>query len=78
LGLSFEWDRRKAEANVRKHGIFFEEATTVFGDPLSLTIDDPDSPMGDKRLVIVGQSTRGQLLVVQPHDRGKLVHRHEP
>ncbi len=42
MGLKFEWDRRKAAANLKKHGVSFEEAATAFGDPLSLTIADPD------------------------------------
>jgi uncharacterized DUF497 family protein len=41
-GTGFEWDRRKELANWRKHGVAFEEASTVFGDPLSITIPDPD------------------------------------
>ena len=41
MGLTFEWDKRKAASNRRKHGVTFEEATAVFGDPLSLTVVDP-------------------------------------
>ncbi len=41
MGLSFEWDAKKAAANKNKHGVLFEEASTDFGDPLSLTIEDP-------------------------------------
>jgi uncharacterized DUF497 family protein len=64
MGLTFEWDKRKASANARKHGVSFEEATTVFGDPLSLTIADPDTERPEHRFIIVGQSYLGRLLVV--------------
>ncbi|MDP2735042.1 MAG: BrnT family toxin, partial [bacterium] len=49
MPLTFTWDPRKAEANLRKHGVSFEEACTVFGDPLSLTISDPDHSESDPR-----------------------------
>ena len=45
MGLRFEWDAEKALANLTKHGVSFEEATTVFADPFSLTISDPTIPM---------------------------------
>jgi len=44
VGLTFEWDEKKAAANLRKHGVSFEEAASAFGDPLSLTIPDPAVP----------------------------------
>jgi Ribonuclease toxin, BrnT, of type II toxin-antitoxin system len=44
MGLSFEWDERKAESNLRMHGVSFREATTVFADPLAITISDPSIP----------------------------------
>ena len=62
--MLFEWDRRKATANFRKHGVGFEEATSVFGDPLSITITDPDHSDYEERLVIMGMSARRRLLVV--------------
>jgi hypothetical protein len=58
------WDSRKATANERKHGITFAEAATVLGDPLSLTIPDPDHSIGEARWVDIGQSAQGRLLVV--------------
>ena len=64
MGLTFEWDRRKAAANLKKHGVTFEEASTAFGDPLSLTIADPGHSVGEERFVLLGQSRYGQLLVV--------------
>lgn len=71
MSLSFEWDQKKAEANVRKHGISFEEATTVFADTLSSTISNPDhSSSEEERFVTVGSSHRQLLLVVVHCDRG--------
>lgn len=63
MGLVFEWDENKAAANYEKHGVSFEEAATVFGDPLSITIDDPDHG-GEKRYVQVGQTFLGRTVVV--------------
>ena len=52
--IGFEWDPQKEAANRRKHGIAFEEAITVFSDPLSLTIPDPDMVVDEERFVIIG------------------------
>jgi uncharacterized DUF497 family protein len=62
--LAFEWDPRKAEINLTKHGISFAEAVTAFGDPLGQIIDDPDHPVGERRSILLGQSTSGRLLVI--------------
>jgi len=70
MGLTFEWDKRKAASNRRKHEITFEEATTVFGDPLSLTVADSVSDRGEHRFVIIGLSHRSRLLVVVHTERG--------
>ena len=64
MALIFEWDERKAIANETKHRVSFEEATTVFGDPLSVTVTDPLHSEDEERFVIVGESSRGRLLVV--------------
>jgi uncharacterized DUF497 family protein len=64
MGLLFEWDPKKARLNVRTHGISFDEASTAFRDPLSRTIADPLHSEDENRFVLVGQSMRGQLLVV--------------
>lgn len=64
----FEWDARKAAANVRKHGVAFEEAQTVFGDPQSLTIYDAEHSETDDRFVTLGLSFSGRLLVVVHQD----------
>ena len=64
MPLSFEWDEKKARTNVTKHGVRFEEAATVFADPLSLTIPEPAHSQAEKRFVILGESHSGKLLVV--------------
>lgn len=64
MGYIFEWDPVKAEANVRKHGVTFDEASTVFGDPLNLLMADPDHSLDDERYLLLGMSTRRRLLVV--------------
>jgi uncharacterized DUF497 family protein len=67
--VEFEWDRRKAAANLKKHGVPFDEAVTVFYDPLSATFDDPDHSVGERRFVTVGYSSRGRLLIVSHTER---------
>ena len=64
MALIFEHDPRKARQNLRKHGVSFEEAATVFSDTLSLTIEDLFHSTDEERSVIIGQSNRGRLLVV--------------
>lgn len=64
MPLHFEWDQDKAESNQKKHGVPFEEAATVFSDPLSLTIPDPLHSEREDRFVIIGQSFRDRTLVV--------------
>jgi uncharacterized DUF497 family protein len=70
MPLSFEWDVSKAKSNAAKHGVSFEEATTVFGDPLSLTIPDPVHSQVETRSILLGQSHQGKLLVVVHTERG--------
>jgi uncharacterized DUF497 family protein len=70
VSLTFEWDSGKARLNEDKHGVSFEEAATVFGDTLSLTIGDPDHSTTEDRFVILGLSARGRLLVVVHTERG--------
>lgn len=65
----FEWDENKARQNLVKHNISFVEATTVFLDLLSITIDDPDHSQSEQRYIIIGYSNRGRLLVVVYVDR---------
>jgi uncharacterized protein len=70
MGLEFEWDSRKAKRNLRKHGVSFEEAISVFGDPLALTIADPFHSEDEDRFVVLGGSQRSRLIVVIFTDRG--------
>jgi hypothetical protein len=63
-GLSFEWDGRKAAANLRKHKVSFEDAQTVFSDERALLIDDPDHSEDEERFVLLGLSHSLRLLVV--------------
>ncbi len=69
MPLSFEWDEQKARTNLAKHGVSFEEASTVFGDPLSLTIPDPAHSQTEDRYIILGHSHRQRLLVVVHTER---------
>jgi hypothetical protein len=72
MSLDFEWDRRKATANVRRHGVAFEEAATVFADTRSITIHDPDHSVGgEDRFITVGRSAHRRVLVVVHCDRGE-------
>jgi uncharacterized DUF497 family protein len=67
------WDASKAAANRRKHRVSFEEAATVFTDPLSLTGADPDHSFGEHRWIIFGESVRGRLLAVAHTDEGDII-----
>ncbi len=67
--MDFEWDGSKAEANERKHGVSFAEASTVFGDPMELTIYDPDHSEGEYRFLSIGRSLSGRLIVVSYTER---------
>jgi hypothetical protein len=71
--MEFEWNPDKAKLNLEKHGVSFQEAATVFNDPLSVTFPDPDHSIGENRYVIIGISQFGQLLVVAHTDRGEKV-----
>jgi hypothetical protein len=71
--MAFEWDSGKAAANLKKHGVSFEEAATAFRDPLSATGRDPDHSFGEDRFVTFGISNRGRLLVVSHTERGNVL-----
>ena len=62
--MRFEWNARKAAANLPRHGVSFDEAASVFFDPLSATGDDPDHSQDERRFVTFGMSSSGRLLVV--------------
>jgi uncharacterized DUF497 family protein len=68
--LTFEWDGNKAQENIRKHKVSFDEATTVFMDPFSTTIPDPDHSGDEERFIDIGTSIKGQVLVVVYTERG--------
>ena len=71
--MYFEWDRSKADANRRKHKVTFDEAASVFYDPLSATFRDPDSSRTEERLVTIGHSSRQRLLVVVHTEQGETI-----
>ena len=70
MSLIFEWHKAKAKKNLEKHGISFEEASTVFKDHYSLTISDPIHSIDEERLVIIGYSSMQRLLVIAHTERG--------
>ena len=73
MGLVFEWDPEKAKDNLGKHLVSFEEAVTAFGDPLSITIPDPEHSIGERRFVMVGRTHAGRTVVVAHTDqRGRI------
>ena len=69
MSLEFEWDETKARMNLKKHGVSFNEASTVFGDPLSLTIPDPIHSKEEENFITIGESHRRRLLVVVATER---------
>jgi hypothetical protein len=70
MKLNFEWDEDKAKANLRKHGVGFDEATTIFSDPFSITIPDPKHSTDEQRWIDIGSSDKGRILVVAYTERG--------
>jgi hypothetical protein len=71
--VELEWDADKARANAAKHGVTFEEAATVFSDPLELTILDPSHSVEEDRYVSVGTSAAGRLVVIGYTERGSKI-----
>jgi hypothetical protein len=67
--MEFEWDADKSDVNMKKHGVSFHEASTVFADPLALTFNDPDHSIGEHRFLTFGYSRSKQLLVVVHTER---------
>jgi uncharacterized DUF497 family protein len=64
MGLTFEWDPQKAKENRKKHGVSFDEAATVFGDTLSVSICDTTHSVDENRFIIIGQSAKQNFLLV--------------
>jgi len=75
MSLQFEWDPKKAEANKVKHGVSFEEALTVFADPLARIFEDPEHSKTERREIIIGHSAKQNLILVSflEHDRVRLI-----
>jgi len=71
--MEFEWDPNKEKINVAKHGVTFAEAMTIFGDPLELTIADPDHSEAEFRFISIGLSSAGRLLVVGYTERNERI-----
>lgn len=75
--MGFEWDPVKAESNLSKHGVSFNEAATVLADPLSMTYEDPDHSQDEQRYLTVGTSQSGKLLIVAHTDRADRIPNHQ-
>lgn len=71
--MEFEWDEAKAAANLAKHRVSFEEAITVFDDPLYIDFYDPRHSQAEHRYIIIGESKAGRVLVVSYAERQEIV-----
>lgn len=69
MAYSFEWDPKKAASNLKAHDVSFDEATSVFGDSLSLNMPDPDHSEDEQRFLVIGMSTASRLIVVSYAER---------
>jgi uncharacterized DUF497 family protein len=72
--MEFSWDPKKAAKNLKGHKVSFEEAATIFGDPLAITFNDPDHSVGEQRFLTFGLSSVGRLLIVSHTQRGAYTH----
>ena len=72
--MEFERDENKSTTNLSKHGISFDEAKTIFDDPLYIDFYDPDHSDNEQRFIIFGTSERGRLLMVSYTERGDRIH----
>ena len=70
MSFILEWDNEKAESNLKKHGVSFEEAATAFADSLSITVDDPTHLEGELRYLLIGVTTAQRTVVVAHTERG--------
>jgi uncharacterized DUF497 family protein len=73
MSLRFEWDPRKAAANLRTHHISFEEARTAFADPLGRIVDDPRHSADEEREALIGATERGRLVAVMFTERADTI-----
>jgi hypothetical protein len=71
--VTFERDPKKAARNLVKHGVSFEEGSTVFGDPLAVTIDDPDHSIEERRYLTTGRSANQRLIIVAHTERERRI-----
>lgn len=71
--MEYEWDEEKAAGNLEKHGVTFEEASSVFDDPLFIDFYDPDHSIEEHRYLIIGQSVAGRLLIVSYTERDQAI-----
>ena len=71
MSVQFEWDQDKAASNLKKHSIGFDEASTVFADPLALILDDEEHSVDEHREIIIGHSILQRILLVSFTERGK-------
>lgn len=71
--MYFAWDPAKAKLNDHKHGVSFDEATTVFGDPLATTFPDPDHSVAEDRFITIGLSGARRVLVVAHTNRSEMI-----
>lgn len=71
--MDFEWNPQKAEINSKKHGVAFEEASSVFGDTLSVTYPDPEHSTNEERFVMIGISSKQRVLVISHMYHGETV-----
>jgi uncharacterized protein len=68
--MEFEWDSKKAAINERRHGVSFVEASSIFGDPLAVTFEDPDHSVRENRFISIGLSDQERVLIVAHAERG--------
>lgn len=73
MSSGFDWSEVKAKANLKQHHVGFDEGATVFSDPFSITISDPDHSADEVRYIDIGTSDRGRLLVVCYTERGTTI-----
>jgi uncharacterized protein len=69
VAYNFEWDPKKAASNLKNHGVSFDEATSVFGDLLSMNMPDPDHSVSEQRFLVLGVSAASRLVVVSYAER---------
>jgi uncharacterized DUF497 family protein len=73
MAIEFEWDAAKAKANLAKHRVSFDEATSAFYDALSVTMRDPDHSVSEERFLLIGMTVTRRVVVVAHTDRGQRI-----